>query len=434
MLHPRKRLGAALALSAAIVAFSAVPALAHDLTVANGTSPASCAKNATFPTIQSAVNAAGPGDHIKVCPGTYQEYVYVGSNRNNLDLEGQGNPAPTILYPATPPSAEVYYEPTVDQEEALVAISQSTGVRLHGFTVSGPYTDGGCHPFSDAHYGVYVTGGGSARIDHNHVTQIEDIDPALRGCQDGLAIEIGNSLALPNPQTANGTVEQNLVDQYQKDGIIGDQNAALTIQNNVVTGVGPVINNAQNGIEVDDGSTGTIQNNTVTDNTFGAGTTNATGIIAFAPGQLSIQNNKESNNDNGVYLNNPGGNPSSVQNNQITASAQPFAEGVVFDTVSNGSSANSNKITGGDEGLDIYNTTASLFQNNQVQNATQFGLWAESNSTQNTLKNDQAFGNGTDCEDDSPADGGSPSSTSNFWLNDQGNTENKPGLCKPRGH
>ncbi|MFG0318458.1 MAG: nitrous oxide reductase family maturation protein NosD, partial [Planctomycetota bacterium JB042] len=43
-----------------------------------------------FPTIQSAVDAAGPGDRIEIEAGTYRENVFVLANRTGLEIEGKG--------------------------------------------------------------------------------------------------------------------------------------------------------------------------------------------------------------------------------------------------------------------------------------------------------------------------------------------------------
>src|SRR4029079_472590 len=45
--------------------------------------------NAQFTTIQSAVAASGPGDLIRVCPGTYSEQVDVGPGHDGLTLFSQ---------------------------------------------------------------------------------------------------------------------------------------------------------------------------------------------------------------------------------------------------------------------------------------------------------------------------------------------------------
>ena len=79
------------ALAAGIIAVCAVPAMAKEFRVDDSLS-ADC-PNADFTTIQAAVNAAGPGDHIKVCPGTYTEHVVIARARQaeaRIDEEASG--------------------------------------------------------------------------------------------------------------------------------------------------------------------------------------------------------------------------------------------------------------------------------------------------------------------------------------------------------
>jgi hypothetical protein len=85
-----------------------------------------------FTTIQSAVNAAAPGDTVLVAPGTYPEQVLI--TQDGLDLE------------SSTPGAAVIQAPTNDVltgNAALVDIQGAKGVVLDGFTIQGP---GPCLP------------------------------------------------------------------------------------------------------------------------------------------------------------------------------------------------------------------------------------------------------------------------------------------------
>ena len=71
-----------------------------DNTPLNGDCP-----QATFTTIQAAVNASGPNDTIKVCPGTYTEQVQItGHTHDRLRLESLTPLAATIKWPSVPSS------------------------------------------------------------------------------------------------------------------------------------------------------------------------------------------------------------------------------------------------------------------------------------------------------------------------------------------
>ena len=57
------------------------------------------------------------------------------------------------------------------------------------------------------------------------------------------------------------------------------------------------------------------------------------------------------------------------------------------------------------------------------------GLFMDADSQGNTIDHNDAYLNAEhDCHDDSV--GGGTAGTANYWIQDKGNTENRPGLCK----
>src|SRR6266849_5714756 len=125
--------------------------------------------SATFTTIQAAVDASGPNDTIKVCPGTYREQVrIVGHVHDGLKLE------------SLQPWQAVIQWPTVESFPlALVSFNQADHVTVRDFTITGPFTFQGCSP--DRHEGVLVDGAFDERILHNHITLIRNSMSALFG-------------------------------------------------------------------------------------------------------------------------------------------------------------------------------------------------------------------------------------------------------------
>ena len=82
-----------------------------------------------YPTIQSAIDAASPGDTIKVLPGTYREQITISKS---LTLIGTGDKVTTIKAPAALPKTNTNGDPYV------VDINSGAKVNMKGFTVSGP--------------------------------------------------------------------------------------------------------------------------------------------------------------------------------------------------------------------------------------------------------------------------------------------------------
>ena len=82
-----------------------------------------------YPTIQSAIDAANPGDKIKVLPGTYPEQITISKS---LTLIGTGAKVTIIKAPETLPKTNTNLDPYV------VDINSGATVNMKGFTVSGP--------------------------------------------------------------------------------------------------------------------------------------------------------------------------------------------------------------------------------------------------------------------------------------------------------
>jgi hypothetical protein len=148
-----------------------------------------------------------------------------------------------------------------------------------GGTVSGPLDATGCD------IGVYFPTSGSVTIGGdifgaryfgvvNNGTSvsvtgalIHDIgDTPFDGAQHGVGIYYTNG--------ASGAIDGNTVSQYQKGGIVvnGATNAGVpttaTVTNNTVTGLGPVLFIAQNGIQVSRGAVAEVRGNTISDNFY----------------------------------------------------------------------------------------------------------------------------------------------------------------------
>src|SRR5439155_9503300 len=178
-----------------------------DNTPFNGDCP-----QATFTSIQDAVNASGPNDTIKVCPGTYTEQVQiVGHTHDGLRLESLTPLAAIIKWPAVD---------TPLTEHVLVHITDADRVSIRGFTLTGPFNSGGCS--ADRHEGVRFENAFDGRVDHNYITLIRDSDPLLWGCQQGDAVAIGErlpNLGPPFGAPASARVDHNVIDRYQKNGV-----------------------------------------------------------------------------------------------------------------------------------------------------------------------------------------------------------------------
>jgi hypothetical protein len=321
-----------------------------------------------FVSIQQAVTASLPGDTINVCPGTYTEQVIVPPGKDNLTIQSV-----TLL------AAVIQAPPTVQfdfvNSKSIVRITTSRNVTLLGFTITGP----GPGPCDSLRFGVRVDGGGSANIIRNHITEIRDTP--LSGCQNGVAILVGRRL---EGQVGSAYIVENLIDKYQKNGpTVDNVGSSAVIVGNTIVGAGstPVI--AQNGIQVSSGANAEVASNRVTDNVYGlAPATYSTGIILFEAGSATrVSKNIAKRNDDNV---------------------------------------------------DVHTTSGSRISDNRLTNAVVFdGIFMDFDTSNNRITDNFLRRNREhDCHDDSM--GAGTAGTANFWINNNGRTQNRPGLCTER--
>jgi parallel beta-helix repeat protein len=359
-----------------------------------------------FSTIQAAVNGSSAGDTINVCPGTYTEQVAIPAGKNGLTIQSIGHLAATIQAPAS-----------LSASKAIVEVTGSTNVKISDFTIQGPGS-GGCDSLE---YGVKIDGGGSATISNNHITHIRD-NP-FGGCQNGVAIQAGRSA---ESTTGSVVAKSNTIDDFQKNGItVSGAGSNGMISNNTIVGAGPTATIAQNGIQISSGATGTVSQNDVSGEVYSPGTTSSTAVLLFSPGAVTVSNNTLHAADTGVYVY-QGTASTQVSGNAISGSTY---DGISVDT-SQSALVASNTISGGDQGIGVYNSQLNTIRVNTITGAHTNGLFADANTVSNTFQNNSATGTsaGFDCRDNT---GASASTVLNTWKRNAGATSNPTGLCTP---
>jgi Ca2+-binding RTX toxin-like protein len=249
---------------------------------------------ATYTSIQTAVNAANPGDTIKLCPGTFTEQV---TTTTNLTFVGAGIGSSIIQAPAT-----IAASPCLAGQTTIFDICGGATVSMSNLTVAGPGPSG-CGSLG---YGIFVTGNASLSISNASVAHVRDAP--LSGCQNGTGIRAGYALS---SSVGHLTMTNVTISDYQKNAVVVSSIGSTgNIQSSTTTGAGPQTMIAQNGIQISSGATGTVANNTVTANECNhvscgpdpIADTQSAGVLLFFPGPgTTVTGNHVTSNDIGIY-------------------------------------------------------------------------------------------------------------------------------------
>lgn len=175
------------------------------LLVASSTDAASAVLNvpSTYPTIQAALDAAAPGDTIRIRPGTYAEQLSI---TKHVTIKGAGTSATTIRAPATLVEGP-------NGRTAIITVAGGAAARISDVTVSGPGA-GGCDVGS---LGVGISVIQNARLDlfNARVRRIHDTPKHACG-HNGQGIRVGD---FPSGEVGQANIRNVIIDDYQAEAI-----------------------------------------------------------------------------------------------------------------------------------------------------------------------------------------------------------------------
>jgi nitrous oxidase accessory protein NosD len=330
--------------------------------------------SATFTSIQDAIDAANPGSLIRVCPGTYREQLSV---TKSLSIAGDNG---AIVMPAGMVANTT--GSSGSPIAAAILVKDAANVEIRGLTVD-TVNNGitGCSPNL---IGIlYQNSSGS--IEHNAVRNTK-LSATLNGCQSGDAIVV-QSLG---GGTSNVSVIDNSVHDYQKNGITGNESGTeVAIIDNVVTGLGPTVGAAQNGIQIGFGAKGGVLGNTVTDNVWSPCssltncTFNATGILVFQSDNVRVEHNSVATNQVGIFV---GGQNARIELNKISNSLVL----VGIDLAGDNNIAGHNDVTNSGQAAILIEGNDNKVQNNDITEAP-IGILKLTGTVGNTLSGNSFF-------------------------------------------
>jgi len=240
-------------------------------------------EGAQFAKIQDAVNAASPGDTIQICPGLYAEQVTIGK-----PLVVNGNNG-AIVRPSGV-AANTTGLVSGQSIAAILLVENTTDVTIRNVTVDGTAADiNACSPDL---VGVFFRNA-SGQLTRMAVRNAK-LSSNLNGCQSGSAILVQSG----GGQTSVVDIAESSIHDYQKNGITANEvGTDVTIEGNVVTGLGPTTGAAQNGIQIGFGAEGTIRHNTVANHIWSpcvsvdSCTATANDILVFQSDGVSVHDN-----------------------------------------------------------------------------------------------------------------------------------------------
>ena len=172
-------------------------------------------------------------------------------------------------------------DPTGGHFVGAVVTNATPGSTIHvtNLTIVGQFGADVCDPGANRLRGILFSGA-SGTITNNQLFRIRQ-GPSS-GCQEGNAIEVRNfpgEETMSSAERVDVTIADNVVENYQKTGVLVNGLVDAIVGRNVIRGDGPSTVIAQNGVQIGFGATALVSANSISGNNYTPTSFFACGII-----------------------------------------------------------------------------------------------------------------------------------------------------------